>query len=81
MATMKAVLIRKPGGLDALEYTDVPIPKPTAEEVLVKNQFVGINYIDTYNAPVVVHLLFGMLDGIEPVGTSEAAFILLLSSL
>jgi len=45
---MKAIQISQPGGIDALEYVDVPIPKPDADEVLVKNEYVGINYIDTY---------------------------------
>jgi NADPH:quinone reductase len=44
---MKAVQIQKPGGIDALEYADVPIPTPKADEVLVKNEYVGINFIDT----------------------------------
>ena len=56
---MKAVQIQKPGGIDALEYADVPIPKPKAEEVLVRNEFVGINYIDTYRPQAIspVHSL------------------------
>lgn len=46
--TMKAVLIEKTGGTDVLQYkTDVPVPEPKEGEVLVKNEFIGINYIDT----------------------------------
>jgi NADPH2:quinone reductase len=46
--TMKAVSIDKTGGTDVLQYkTDVPVPEPKEGEVLVKNEFVGINYIDT----------------------------------
>ena len=45
---MKAVLIEKTGGIDVLQYkTDVPVPEPKDGEVLVKNDFIGINYIDT----------------------------------
>jgi NADPH2:quinone reductase len=51
MSTMKAVQIRKPGGIEALEYADVPIPKPKADQVLVRNEFVGVNFIDTYGLP------------------------------
>ncbi|TAQ85134.1 hypothetical protein B7494_g6552 [Chlorociboria aeruginascens] len=48
-ATMKGVLIEKTGGVDVLEYkTDLPVPFPKEGEVLVKNDFIGINYIDTY---------------------------------
>lgn len=46
--TMKAVHIEKTGGTDVLQYkTDVPVPEPKDGEVLVKNEFIGINYIDT----------------------------------
>ncbi|TGJ77582.1 hypothetical protein E0Z10_g10689 [Xylaria hypoxylon] len=48
-ADMKAVYISKTGGTEVLEYkTDVPIPTPTDGEVLVKNDFIGVNFIDTY---------------------------------
>lgn len=46
--TMKAVIIEKTGDADVLQYkTDVPVPEPKEGEVLVKNEFIGINYIDT----------------------------------
>lgn len=54
--TMKGVLIEKTGGVEVLDYkTDLPVPTPKAGEVLVKNDFIGINYIDTF----VIHLFFG----------------------
>ncbi|KAF2473815.1 NAD(P)-binding protein [Lindgomyces ingoldianus] len=47
--TMKAVWIEETGGTDVLQYkTDIPVPEPKEGEVLVKNEFIGINYIDTY---------------------------------
>lgn len=46
---MKAVLCDKTGGPEVLRYTeDQPVPKVGESEVLVKNKFGGINYIDTY---------------------------------
>ena len=46
---MKGVLIEKTGGTEVLQYkTDLPVPTPKADEVLVKNDYIGINYIDTY---------------------------------
>ncbi|KAK7723096.1 NADPH:quinone reductase [Botryosphaeria dothidea] len=48
-STMKGVIIEKTGGTEVLQYkTDLPVPQPKAGEVLVKNDFIGINYIDTY---------------------------------
>jgi NADPH:quinone reductase-like Zn-dependent oxidoreductase len=46
--TMKAVVIEKTGGPEVLEYrTDAAVPQPKEGEVLVKNDFIGVNYIDT----------------------------------
>ncbi|ERF68253.1 hypothetical protein EPUS_02709 [Endocarpon pusillum Z07020] len=47
--TMKAVILEQNGGPDELHYkTDYPTPAPGQDEVLVKNEVIGINYIDTY---------------------------------
>lgn len=46
--TMSGVLIEKTGGVEVLQYkTDLPVPTPAEGQVLVKNDFIGINYIDT----------------------------------
>lgn len=46
---MEGVLIEKTGGTEVLQYkSDLPVPTPKEGEILVKNDFIGINYIDTY---------------------------------
>lgn len=45
---MKAVQIEKTGGIEVLQYKDVPVPTPKSDEVLIKNEIIGVNYIDTY---------------------------------
>src|SRR5947207_15934113 len=40
---MKAILLRRPGGPSALEYIDVPTPRPGEGEVLVKADTIGIS--------------------------------------
>lgn len=46
--TMKGVIIEKNGGTEVLQYkTDLPVPEPQEGQVLVKNDYSGINYIDT----------------------------------
>lgn len=46
--TMKAVVVEKTGGTEVLQYkTDWPVPEPKEGEVVVKNEYIGINYIDT----------------------------------
>jgi len=41
--TMKAVVTRENGGYDMLDYTDVPIPQPGPNEVLIQVLAAGIN--------------------------------------
>ncbi|KAJ4302896.1 NADPH:quinone reductase [Kalmusia sp. IMI 367209] len=47
--TMKGVQMKHIGGPEVLQYkTDLPVPVPGHGEVLVKNDFAGINYVDVY---------------------------------
>lgn len=46
---MKTVLVEKNGGTEVLQYTtDHQVPQVKDSQVLIKNKFGGINYIDTY---------------------------------
>lgn len=47
-ATMKVISMAKTGGVDVLEYTDVPVPTIADTEILVRNEYAGVNFIDTY---------------------------------
>ena len=45
---MKGVVIEQTGGREVLQHkTDLPVPEPKEGEILVKNDFVGVNFIDT----------------------------------
>lgn len=46
---MKAIRIRTYGGPEVLSYEEVPIPEPKENEVRVKIEAAGINYIDIYH--------------------------------
>ena len=47
-STMKGVIIEKNGGTEVLQYkTDLPVPQPKDGHVLVKNDYIGVNFIDT----------------------------------
>lgn len=47
--TMKAVIVKEHGGVDALTFeTNFPVPQLKDGTVLVKNQYAGLNFIDTY---------------------------------
>ncbi len=45
---MKAARIRAHGGLDAIEWCEIPRPSPSAGEVLVELRTSGINSLDTW---------------------------------
>ncbi|EME40548.1 hypothetical protein DOTSEDRAFT_27186 [Dothistroma septosporum NZE10] len=48
-STMKGVIIEKNGGTEVLQYkTNLPVPQPKDGQVLVKNDYIGVNFIDTY---------------------------------
>lgn len=48
-STMKAVFFDKTGGPEVLQYTESqPVPALSDGQVLVKNTFAAVNYIDTY---------------------------------
>ena len=45
---MKGVVMEKTGGVEVLQYKpDLPTPVPKEGEVLIKNDYIGVNYIDT----------------------------------
>jgi NADPH:quinone reductase-like Zn-dependent oxidoreductase len=46
--TMKAVVLTGHGGLDRLEYRDVPVPLPGAGEVLIEVHACGMNNTDVW---------------------------------
>jgi len=49
---MEGVVINRNGGTEVLEFkTDLPVLQPKENEVLIKNEYVGVNYIDTYVTP------------------------------
>jgi NADPH2:quinone reductase len=45
---MKAIRVHTPGGIEALSYEDIPAPSPAPNEVVVRVEAAGVNYIDTY---------------------------------
>jgi NADPH2:quinone reductase len=45
---MKAIQVQKIGGPEALALVDLPVPKPKANEAVVKIAAIGVNFIDVY---------------------------------
>ena len=46
---MKAIQVKQPGGPEAMELVELPIPEPKANEAVVKLTAAGVNFIDVYN--------------------------------
>ncbi|CCH43309.1 hypothetical protein BN7_2857 [Wickerhamomyces ciferrii] len=46
--TQKAIRIHETGGLEVLRYEDIPVPEIQDHEVLIKNKYAGINFIESY---------------------------------
>ena len=69
---MKAIRFQKTGGPEVLELVDVPMPEPKAGEVLVRQQAIGINFIDTYHRTGLYPLKLPSGLGMEGAGVVEA---------
>lgn len=49
---MGGILIEQTGTSDVLQWkNDIPVPELKEGQVLVKNEWVGVNYIDTFVVP------------------------------
>ncbi|KAI9679342.1 MAG: NADPH:quinone reductase [Caeruleum heppii] len=71
--TMSGVIVEKTGGSEVLQYrTDLPVPSPKEGEILVRNEFVGVNYIDTYFRTGLYPTTFPHTPGRESEGTVTA---------
>jgi NADPH:quinone reductase len=70
---MLAIEVSRHGGPDVLVPVERPTPVPAAGELLVRNRWIGINYVDTQHAagtPYPVEL--PMVLGLEAAGTIAA---------
>jgi len=43
---MQALVLSKPGDFNSIKVEEVPDPKPKKDEIIVKNNFAGINFFD-----------------------------------
>ena len=68
---MKAVIISKNGGPEVLELKDIKLGEPKSGEVLIKNEAIGLNYIDTYHRSGLYPVELPSNIGIEGAGTIE----------
>jgi len=69
---MKAIQIRQPGGPEAMELVELPVPEPMASEAVVKLAASGVNFIDVYNREGRYKVPLPFVLGQEGAGTVTA---------
>lgn len=69
---MKAIQVKQPGGPEALELVDLPIPQPKETELVVKTAASGVNFIDIYQREGRYKLPLPFVAGQEGSGTVAA---------
>lgn len=68
----KAIRIHEAGGPEKMIYEDVTVAKPGPGEVLLKQDFCGLNYIDVYHRTGLYPLPLPAVIGLEAAGVVEA---------
>ncbi|GAB4247348.1 MAG: quinone oxidoreductase [Thermoleophilia bacterium] len=68
----KAVLVRKTGGPDALEPDVLEVEAPAAGEVRVRQEAIGVNFIDVYQRRGLYPLATPFVPGQEAAGVVDA---------
>jgi NADPH2:quinone reductase len=67
-----AIRFHKTGGPEVLQWEDVNVAQPGANEALVRHKAVGLNYIDTYHRTGLYPLPLPSGIGLEGAGVIEA---------
>ena len=69
---MKAIRVRSPGGPEALQVDDIPVPEPAPGEALVRIESIGVNFIDVYHRTGLYPLDAPFTPGCEAAGVVES---------
>jgi NADPH2:quinone reductase len=66
---MRAIRVHTPGGPEVLQVEDIAAPVPKADEVIVKLEAIGINFIDVYHRSGLYPVPTPFTPGREGAGT------------
>src|SRR5215471_305248 len=69
---MKAILVPQPGGPEAMQLAEVPIPQPGAKQARVRIAASGVNFIDVYFRMGLYKADLPIALGSEGAGTVDA---------
>lgn len=70
--TMKAIQIHETGGREVLKLAEVAVPTPGPDEVRVKVEYAGLNFIDIYQRLGQYKLALPFTPGLEAGGVVDA---------
>ncbi len=68
---MKAIQIAGLGGPEVLKIEELPNPEPESDQILVKLQAIGVNFIDTYQRSGLYPVTLPYVPGLEGAGTVQ----------
>ncbi|KAK9370743.1 hypothetical protein V1509DRAFT_616707 [Lipomyces kononenkoae] len=71
-ANQKAIVVPKAGGREVLEFKTVPVPEFSNTQILVKNEYAGLNFIDSYFRSGLYPISYPFVAGSEGAGTVVA---------
>jgi NADPH2:quinone reductase len=69
---MKAIQVGTPGGPERLVLTEIERPSPGPDEVLVRLEAIGVNFIDVYHRTGLYKMPLPFTPGMEGAGTVES---------
>ena len=69
---MKAIVVERFGGPEVLELRERETPSPGPGQVLVRQQAIGVNFIDVYRRTGLYSVELPMVPGMEGAGTVQA---------
>lgn len=70
---MKAYVMTAPGGPEALTLSERPLPSLRPDEVLVRNAFIGVNFVDVqHRAGLYYPMQYPFIPGVEAAGIVAA---------
>ncbi len=70
--TMKAIVIERFGGPEVLRLRERELPQPGQGQVLVRQEAIGVNFIDVYRRSGLYAVELPSIPGMEGAGTVEA---------
>ena len=69
---MKAIRVHETGGIEKLQYEDIPVPDPGPGQARVRLRAIGVNFIDTYHRRGWYKLPLPFTPGMEGAGVVDA---------